>query len=142
MQISPHLYVVSANLRGSILDDLKHKKPPSIGQFEPDMLKNALERGEPQLGSQRFVPEGIFLEFIFPDPQKGTVILTVFVATDERIVYLPVPKWVVESVWQGEVSGSYHFESHAHELLAEFSKLLEVGTNAELFQQQTDFVRR
>jgi hypothetical protein len=142
MQKAPQLYVVSANLRGSILEDLKLRKAPSVGQFEPEILKQAFERGEPQMGSQRFSPQGIFLEFIFPDPQKGTVILTVFCPTEERIVYLPVPKWVVENVWQGDVSGSYHFESHAQELLAAFEGLLSPEANAALFEQQTDFVRR
>jgi hypothetical protein len=142
MQKPPQLYVVSANLRGSILEELKLKKAPSVGQFEPESLRNAFERGEPQMGSQHFTPDGIHLEFIFPDPQKGTAILTVFVPTEERIIYLPVPKWVVENVWQGDVSGSFHFESHARELVSEFQQILDSEANLALFERQTDFIRR
>ena len=52
----------------------------------------------------------------------------------ERIVRMPVPEWVVESVWQGEVDGSYHFESHAYALLEAFTASLDPEENARRFK--------
>ena len=38
-----------------------------------------------------------------------------------------------ESIWQGEVSGSYHFESEARRLLENFKSGLEPEPNAQTF---------
>jgi hypothetical protein len=46
---------------------------------------------------------------------------------------MPVPNWVIESIWQGEIDGSYQFESDAHNLLSQFSAQLEPEANRQLF---------
>jgi hypothetical protein len=62
--------------------------------------------------------------------------LQVRVAAPERIVYLPVPEWVVESVWQGEVAGSYQFESDARRLVDKFQEETTTEGNTKWFQKQ------
>ena len=141
MQKPPYLYQVTALLRGQILEDLEAKKAPRIGEFEPETLKRAFTKGTVQMGAQKFAPNGCFFEFIFPDPSEGTVVLTVFVPLEERIVYLPVPQWVKQNIWQGDVSGSYHFESHAVKLLKQLEEQLTPEGNAALFQSESDFVK-
>lgn len=141
MQKPPQLYEVSANIRASIFEELKAKRSPSVGEFEPEKLKQAFERGEPQMGAQKFTPEGIFFEFIFPNPVSGTVILPVFVRMEERIVFLPVPKWVIQNIWQGDISGSYVFESQVEETLEKYRLLLSKEGNQQFFEDQSDFVK-
>jgi hypothetical protein len=141
MQKAPHLYQVTAEIRGQILEDLQTQKQPRIGEFEPETLKIAFTKGKPQMGSQKFSPNGFILEFIFPDPVGGTVVLPVFVSSKERIVFLPVPSWVQQNIWQGDISGSYHFESHATELIESYSQLLSESENHKLFQTESDFVK-
>ena len=46
---------------------------------------------------------------------------------------MPVPSWVVESIWQGDIDGSYHFESEATELVAEFIEVLKREGNLAQF---------
>jgi len=49
---------------------------------------------------------------------------------------LPVPEWVVESIWQGDVAGSFHFERDAKRLLASFEQELEPDDNQKYFGPQ------
>lgn len=90
-------------------------------------------KGAPQMGSTRYAPDAIFVEFIYPDKLGKSVILTVKLEAPERIVYLPVPGWVVESIWQGEISGSFHFESDARRMMAELENQLDPEPNKALF---------
>lgn len=136
------IYQETALLRGQILEDLEAKKEPRIGQFEPEMLKLALTKPSVQMGAQKFVPNGFFFEFIFPDPIGGTVILTVFVPSKERIVFLPVPNWVRQNIWQGDVDGSYYYEGEISAVLEGFQSLLDQESNAAFFEKQdSDFVK-
>lgn len=126
----------ASNLRLALFDDLQAGREPREGSFDPEVLKEARAKGAPQMGGTRYEPNQIIFEFIYPDPQSSATVLSVRVATPERIVYLPVPKWVVEHIWQGEVAGSYAFEREAAEQVAEFTACLEPGPNALLFGSQ------
>ena len=85
------------------------------------------------MGTTRFEPTAVILEFIYPDKQGSSVVLPVKVASPERILFMPVPSWVVESIWQGEIDGSYRFETEAATLLADFAKLLDAEDNDRWF---------
>jgi hypothetical protein len=78
----------------------------------------------------------VTFEFIFSFSDGQTEVLQVKVTAPERIVYLPVPEWVVESVWQGEVAGSYHFESDARRLVDKFQGETTTEGNTRWFQKQ------
>lgn len=123
--------------RKAIFEDLVAGREPSQGCFDAEALKEARSKGAPQLGAARMEPHKIRLEFIFPAPQANTSIFTVAVDTPERIVYMPVPSWVVESIWQGEIDGSYWFESEARCLLRNFEEMLAEPANSELFGRQS-----
>jgi hypothetical protein len=136
------IYQETALLRGQILEDLQAKIEPRIGQFEPETLRLALTKPSVQMGAQKFVPNGFFFEFIFPDPTAGTVILTVFVPSKERIVFLPVPNWVRQNIWQGDIEGSYYYESEVEPVLSGFRTLLSDEKNAVFFEKSdSDFVK-
>ena len=51
-------------------------------------------------------------------------------------MFLPVPDWVIESIWQGEISGSYHFESDAKALVEAFQAELSAENNPKWFLPQ------
>lgn len=122
-----------ADKRTKIYAELKSGKKPSEGEFSPETLREALVKGEPQLGTTRFEPTAVVLEFIYPDPHTTATIVPVRVKTPERVLFMPVPEWVVESIWQGEIDGTYHFESEAATLLAAYAKMLDAEENAEWF---------
>src|SRR3569623_381757 len=104
-----------------IFEDLTGGRDPSEGEFSSEILKEARAKGRAQMGTTRFEPDAIVLEFIYPDPKSTATIFPVRLHTPERILFMPVPGWVVESIWQGEIDGSYHFESEAAKLLAEYT---------------------
>jgi hypothetical protein len=126
----------AAETRLRILSELKDGKSPSVGEFDPHVLSEGRVKGQPQLGTTRFEPDAIYVEFIYPDPLTNATVLTVKLTPPERIVYLPVPSWVIETIWQGEISGSYEFESDARRLVAEFSEQTQPGKNEELFSSR------
>lgn len=119
--------------RNLIFEDLKAGRPPREGEFSASLLKEGKAKGEPQMGTTRFEPRAIVLEFIYPDPLSAATVLPVRIKTQERILFMPVPSWVVESIWQGDIDGSYHFESEAAELLAQYALLLEAEANGKWF---------
>jgi hypothetical protein len=127
----------TAKLKREIYDDLEAGRPPRIGRYNDAVLKEGWAKGRPQMGSVTYRPDGLTLEFITRDPQGSAVILAVEIDSPERIVLMPVPSWVIESVWQGEVLGSHHFESHARQHLAAFNNLLEPEANRPLFDKQS-----
>lgn len=131
------LNVYAAEKRRQILEDLQNGRAPREGAFDAAKLASARSKGKPQMGSTTFAPDAIRQEFIFPDQQGGNLILTVTLTPPERIVFMPVPAWVIESIWQGEVSGSAHFESDAMRLLEAFEDDLSAGSNL-LFFGKTD----
>lgn len=109
-------------------------EPPPEGEFDEQVFLAGKEKGEPQVGAARFSAASIALEFIYPEAGGVATVLTVTLPSPERIVHMPIPGWVVESVWQGEVAGSFHFESDAHRLLADFAAELEFKANAKWFE--------
>ena len=116
-----------------LFECLKAGKQPNFGSFDEAVFREAMLKGEPQIGATTFHPLDAHFEFIFPDKQSSATILTVVVESPERIVFLPVPKWVVETIWQGDVDGSYHFESEADQLIGELVAQIEPDNNKQLF---------
>jgi hypothetical protein len=127
------LNAYAAEARLKLLDDLRAGLPPSQGNFDPKVLAEGKVKGEPQLGTTRYEPHAIIVEFIYPDPSTTATVLSVRLESPERIVFLPVPSWVVETIWQGDIDGTYHFESEARRLLAEFENELEPDRNERWF---------
>lgn len=122
-----------AEKRGHLFGELLAGKTPSEGDFDPAVHAEGKAKGSPQLGATRFEPDAVVFEFIYPAEAGTSTILSVKIAAPERIVFLPVPPWVVESIWQGEVDGSYYFESEARQVLADFAQQLEEVANRRWF---------
>ncbi|MBS1717245.1 MAG: hypothetical protein JSS72_05895 [Armatimonadetes bacterium] len=123
-----------AGKKRAIFEDLLAGRDPSEGSFPAELLKEARASGvAPQMGTTRFAPDSVALEYVYPGRQGETMVITVTIPTDERIVFLPVPHWVVESIWQGEIDGTYCFESEAAAMTKEFLAQLEPGPNKEIF---------
>lgn len=120
----------------AIFEELKAGLAPSKGSFDPTVLKEARAKTGPQVGTTRYEPSCIHFEYIYSDPKTTASIVTVTVESPERIVFLPVPEWVIESIWQGEISGSYHFESDSRRLVEGFKSQLEPDRNLLLFGPQ------
>lgn len=123
----------AAEKRLSIFEELKQGLEPSEGEFDLHTLNEGRVKGLPQVGTTRYEPHAIQLEFIYPDAQSAATVFTVHLIPPERIVFLPVPSWVVESIWQGEIDGSFQFESEANRLLEQFRESLEPLPNSLLF---------
>jgi hypothetical protein len=125
----------AAECRLAIFDDLKHGREPQ-GNFDPIHLKEARMKGSPQMGTTRYEPHLIAFEFIYPDPTSTALVLTVTIEPPERIVFMPVPSWVVENIWQGDIAGTHHFESDARRLIGELDAELAPGVNEKWFGPQ------
>lgn len=110
-------------------------KAPSVGTYSESLLADVRSKGAPQMGSVTYSPEEITAEFIYKD-HSGNLVFPVTVKSPERIVFMPVPEWVIESIWQGDISGSYHFETDARKLLSQLSESLEPEKNFALFGKQ------
>ncbi len=106
-----------AKQKATLLEDLLAHREPSIGTFDSAKLKEARARGKPQMGTTRYEFNQVLLEFIYPEH-----VLTIAVSTPEPIRFLPVPEWVIESIWQGEIDGTFQFESDARDMFDRFSK--------------------
>ncbi|MBA3726913.1 MAG: hypothetical protein H0W86_10770 [Armatimonadetes bacterium] len=126
----------AAQKKTEIYEALKSGQLPDGCECDKAALKQALTKGAPQMGATKYDPDAVRLEYIFPDAKSSATVLTVGVDPPERIVYLPVPEWVIEDVWQGDVAGSFHFESHAKELLAKLHEELAPGRNDRWFGPQ------
>jgi len=118
-----------------IFDALKAGGSPPIGECDPAQLKECLRRATPQVGATHFQPDAIVLEFIFQDASLGPAVLSVRVPTPEPIVYMPVPDWVIEDVWQGDVTGSFRFRSEAERLLEAFREQVFTERNRTYFEK-------
>ncbi len=125
-----------AEKRLAIFDRLKGGLPPGEGVYDEAILAEGKVKGHPQMGATHFEPNAIFVEFIYPDPKTSATILSIKLDPPQRIVFLPVPEWVIESIWQGEISGSHHFESDARQLLAQFETELSPENNPKWFGPQ------
>jgi len=116
----------------ALYDELLTGQEPSFGEYDPALLREARAKGAPQMGSTSLSPDRITVEFIFCD-QQGATVLPIKLEPPERIIFLPIPEWVIESIWQGEIDGSYHFESDAVVLVEHLLSSLEPEANAALF---------
>jgi len=123
-----------SGIRLQIFEELRKGRPPSQGSFDEKVFREASAKGEPQIGTTRFEPHAILLEFVYPDTRSSNSVLAVRIESPERIVFLPVPAWVQETIWQGDVDGSYHFESEARSLLSEFESELSEDENKKWFK--------
>ncbi|MEO7453336.1 MAG: hypothetical protein ABIV13_01070 [Fimbriimonadales bacterium] len=126
----------AATMKTQIYEELNVGKRPPVGKFDEHILREAQVKGKPQMGATTYSPVSAVFEFIFPDSNSSATVLQVVVEPPERIVFLPVPEWVMEEIWQGDVSGSPHFESEAVELMRRFSAELEPGANDRHFGPQ------
>lgn len=126
----------TAQLKREIYDQLRAGSPPAQGKFDAELLAAAREKGLPQMGSTRHTPHAIFIEFIFPDPTSAPIVFSVEIEAPERIVFLPVPDWVIDDVWQGEVAGRFVFESEALLYMQKLTDSLRIENNEALFEQK------
>jgi len=122
-------------MRKTVFTDLQAGNAPSIGSFSEELLKEGRAKGKPQMGTTRYKPDQILFEFIFADPRGVATLLVVSVPAPQRIVFMPVPEWVIEQIWQGEVTGSYQFVSDSHRMLESVSDLLSEKNNLRFFEQ-------
>jgi hypothetical protein len=136
MNVEMKLNTFVSDKRKLIFESLVNGQTPSEGQFDAEGLREAQSKGSPQLGAVRFDPHSIHFEFIYPVRQSNTAIITVTIPSPERIVFMPVPAWVIESIWQGDIDGSFHFESEARALIREFEDGLGEQVNVELFSDR------
>ncbi|MDW8052866.1 MAG: hypothetical protein RMJ83_10375 [Armatimonadota bacterium] len=118
-----------------VFNALKAGNPPPVGEYDADRLKECLRRAQVQMGTTRYTPDAVILEFIFQDPVLGPAVLSVRVAAPEPIVYMPVPDWVIEDVWQGDVTGSFRFRSEAERLLEAFREQVFSERNRAYFEK-------
>lgn len=126
----------AAEKRLAIFEDLRQGLEPREGEFDSATLREARTKGAPQMGTTLYSPSEITFEFIYPDPTSTALILSVRLPSPQRIVFLPVPEWVVENIWQGDVAGSYHFESDAMVQMDKLRADLEAGANEKWFGRQ------
>lgn len=124
----------SAKKRREILDDLLAGRDPREGTWDAGVLAEAKMKSRPQMGPLVFFPEHLELQFLYSDGQGGSLVFVVRLESPHRIVQMPVPSWVIENVWQGEVSGSFHFEADAMSLLEAFKTELEPAANVKHFK--------
>ena len=126
----------AAAMKTQIYDELTAGKQPPLGRYDEHILRDGQVKGKPQMGATTYEPNAAIFEYIYPDSNSSATVLQVTVDPPERIVMMPVPEWVMEEIWQGDVSGSAHFESEAMEMLRRFSSDLEAGANDKLFGKQ------
>ncbi|MGQ9881576.1 MAG: hypothetical protein ACUVSV_12050 [Armatimonadota bacterium] len=123
--------------RKQVLDALLHKQPPPIGHFDPKRFEEAVQMREVQMGGTRYTPHSVILEFVFLHDNPGApLILCVEVDTPEPVVFMPVPEWVQEDVWQGEVKGTFRFRSEAEQLIGSFRHHVLECDNPHYFEER------
>ena len=130
------LNAYTAEKRLAIFEDLKAGREPREGQFDAALLAEGRIKGQPQMGSTRYGPDAIRIEFIYPEHGSTATVLTVTLESPERIVFLPVPDWVVENIWQGDITGTHHFESEAMMLYEALGEELTPSGNVKWFGPQ------
>lgn len=122
----------SATTKRTLFQDLLDGSEPRTGTFDATVLKEGRTLGKPQMGATVYQPDSARFEFVFSG-MSNTIVFSVAVKPPEDIVFLPVPSWVIESIWQGDIDGSFHFRSDALRLLDEFRGLLELEANRPFF---------
>lgn len=131
--IGMNLNEYSAKKRREILDDLLAEREPSEGEWSREVLAEARKIGRPKMGPILYEPWAMSLQFPFAGQGTEAIVFTVRLNAPHRIVHLPVPSWVVENVWQGDVAGSFHFEPDALALVEEFRAELSEERNPAFF---------
>jgi hypothetical protein len=106
-------------------------EPEGVAYSAHDLAEGR-KLGSVRMGKTKFAPDSLTFEFFFSDGSE-TIVLPVILPSPERIVFMPVPEWVIETIWQGEVAGSYHFVSDAERLMERLRESLEPEANAILF---------
>ncbi len=129
-----------AAIKRQIFEDLLAGREPSEGDFDSAILESVKDLGQPQVGTTSYAPTHFNQEFIYRGGDMN-VVFSVKVGVPERIVFMPVPIWVMQTVWQGEVDGSFRFESEAAQLTQEFSAELEIGMNGKWFEKRLPTTR-
>ena len=129
--MSLNTYVAEKRL--ALFDVLRAGREPLEGSYDRAVLAEAKLKGAPQMGATRYTPHTMAIEFIYPDTLGAATLLTITLEAPERIVFLPVPEWVIETIWQGEIDGSYQFESDAHVLFEALLDDLTPENNAHWF---------
>src|SRR4051812_29581297 len=66
-----------AEKRTQIFENLQNGQRPGEGEFLEELLKEGRAKGQPQMGTTRFEPKAIVLEFIYPDPRSSATVLAV-----------------------------------------------------------------
>lgn len=123
--------------RKQILDALQRKQAPPIGHFDQKTFEEAMQMREVQMGSARYTPRSVVLEFIFLHDNPGApLILCVEVDTPEPVVFMPVPDWVQQDVWQGEVKGTFRLRSEAERLMEAFRHHVLEEENLHYFEDR------
>jgi hypothetical protein len=116
----------------AIFEQLSAGQPPSEGHFDPGLFKEVRDKGKPQMGATTYAANQLVFEHIYPGEGRS-VIFSVAIDTPDRVVFLPVPEWVVENIWQGDVDGSFHFEKDALALLEKLKAELVPELNEKWF---------
>lgn len=137
LQLTPYV----AELKRRVYDGLMSGNPPEGARFDARVFESARDLGQPQMGASVFSPSEVRLEFIYRNSLGANVVVSFEFDAPERIVFMPVPVWVVQTIWQGEVDGSYRFESEAAELLRRFEEECSAGTNDKWFESQLPTTR-
>jgi hypothetical protein len=127
------LNAFASGVRKRIFEDLTAGNPPGVGEYSQELLKEARAKGKPQMGSTTYLPNCVNFEFIYSGSSGAATLLTVSVQPPERIVYLPVPEWVIQQIWQGEVFGSYQLLSDGERMLDHLRHQLLPEPNREIF---------
>jgi len=123
----------AAEKKMGIFERLLKGQPPGEGEYDRQTLVEAQDKGQPQVGATHFEPDAVICEFVFPDPATSATVLSVRITPPERILFLPVPRWVIQDIWQGEVAGAFFFESEARALVEELLRDLEPEANTRFF---------
>lgn len=131
--MASQLNVFVAEKKRKIFDELRRGEFPSEGEYDRETVIAGREKGDVQMGTTVYDPDSLMLEFTYPDLLGSSLILSVKVVPPERIVFLPVPDWVIETIWQGEVSGRFVFESEAKAYLAHLESQIAPEANKTLF---------
>ncbi|MDI9634780.1 hypothetical protein QPK87_37895 [Kamptonema cortianum] len=134
--MSLKLSVFAAEKKTQIFENLLAGLPPAEGKFDEETWAIARKKEKPQMGVTTYSQNSMSFEYIFQDPLGSSVVLSVDLDSPERIVYLPIPDWVVCNIWQGDVSGSYVFESEAKEAMERLRHLLSPEENESIFDQR------
>ncbi|MBL8086519.1 MAG: hypothetical protein JNM85_00435 [Chthonomonas sp.] len=123
-----------AQKKRALWNDLLEGRDPSEGEFESSVLSEARALGvQPQIGKASFTPHTMTLEFIYSGTGGSTMIVPVTLDAPDRIVFLPVPDWVVQTIWQGEVDGSFQFAAQAMQYVDQFINELSEEENTKWF---------